>query len=289
MFIRRALRWLAASTLLSGAALAIAFTRPDPDPYVLLDEAKLVLGRGKLDRAQRMLSEIPLEGAEMFVAEEVVYERLLVCSAFLTATQTLHNALVQQNYGEGGYAKWLLDEQSKHAANFAVLARDYLTRTAGGSQLDFVRFRLPVVSDEYLQDVMLYTDPMVLSAAVTNWEDGREGLGKGLIGSQARVALVLAAAVHYDLPTASSTVEQVAQRLRTGVPIDQQLVLDWIADTALRYSVPGDGLAAVTQEADVRLAELLTHKPQDSLQQRITERRQGKQPNATAAEASKQP
>lgn len=279
--------------VLAGVPLALAcllaVTRPDPDPYVLLDEAKIVLGRGKLDKAQQMLSAIPLDAAEGFVAEEVLYERLLVCSAFLTATQTLHGALVQQQLDGGGYAKWLNDEQAKYAAEFAALARDYLARTASGATLDFVRFRLPVVSDEYLQDVMLYTDPMVLSAAVTNWEDGRQGLGKGLIGSQARVALVLAAAVNYDLPKASSTVEQVAQRLRRGVPVAQAPLLDWIADTAQRYSLPGDGLADVRAETDARLARLLADKPDPALKLRLDGREQAPVKNARTAEASKQP
>jgi hypothetical protein len=276
---------------LAALVFALALTRPDPDPYVLLDEAKLVLGRGKLDKAQQLLSAIPLEGAEDYVAQEVIYERLLIVSAFLTATQTLHGALVQQKFADGGYAAWLKAEQAKHAGVFAGLARDYLARTADGAALDFVRFRLPVVSDEYLQDVLLYTDPMVLTAAVTNWEDGRQGLGKGLIGSQARVALVLAAAVNYDLPQASSTVEQVAQRLRTGVPIAQPQVLDWIADTALRYSLPGDGLAAVAQEADARLAQLLSTEPEAKLSARLKQRARGAAPNqnAAGAEASVQP
>lgn len=283
--------WLWAGLLPAALALCLSLARPDPDPYVLLDEAKLVLGRGKLDKAQQLLSAIPLDAAEDYVAQEVVYERLLIVSAFLTATQTLHSALVQQQLTQGGYAVWLKEEQARHAAAFASLARDYLARTAGGAALDFVRFRLPVVSDEYLQDVLLYTDPMVLSAAVTNWEDGRQGLGKGLIGSQARVALVLAAAVHYDLPQASSTVEQVAQRLRTGVPIAQPQVLDWMADTALRYSLPGDGLAEVAREADTRLAQLLADAPEARLASRLEQRGHGarKDKNAAGAEASKQP
>jgi hypothetical protein len=279
--------------VLAGLPLALAFTlaltRPNPDPYVLLDEAKLVLGKGKLDRAQQMLSAIPLDSAEGYVAEEVLYERLLVCSAFLTATQTLHGALAQQKLDSGGYAKWLKDEQANYATDFAAMARDYLARTAKGAALDFVRFRLPVVSDEYLQDVMLYTDPMVLSAAVTNWEDGRQGLGKGLIGSQARVALVLAAAVNYDLPKASSTVEQVAQRLRTGVPVDQAQMLDWIADTAQRYNLPGDGLAGVAAETDARLGQVLAGKPDAALALRLGQREQAAEKNASRAEASKQP
>jgi hypothetical protein len=287
----RALGWLWASFALITLALSLSLARPDPDPFVLLDEAKLVLGHGKLDKAQQMLGAIPLEQAEDYVAQEVVYERLLIVSAFLTATQTLHGALTQQKLDGGGYADWLKGEQARHAAAFAALARDYLARTAGGAALDFVRFRLPVVSDEYLQDVLLYTDPMVLSAAVTNWEDGRQGLGKGLIGSQARVALVLAAAVHYDLPQASSTVEQVAQRLRTGVPIAQPQVLDWIADTALRYRLPGDPLAEVAAEADARLAQLLAAQPDSKLKARMVQRELGAGPekNAAGAEASKLP
>lgn len=287
MLRARTVCWVLAGLPLA-LACTLALTRPDPDPYVLLDEAKLMLGKGKLDRAAQMLGAIPLDNAESFVAEEVLYERMLVCSAFLTATQTLHGALVQQKLDGGGYAKWLKDEQAKYAADFAALARDYLARTANGATLDFVRFRLPVVSDEYLQDVMLYTDPMVLSAAVTNWDDGRQGLGKGLIGSQARVALVLAAAVNYDLPQAKSTVEQVAQRLRTGVPIAQAQLLDWLADTAQRYSLPGDGLAGVTAEADARLAQVLAAKPDAALSLRLEQREHPAGKNASPAKASKQ-
>jgi hypothetical protein len=61
------------------------------------------------------------------------------------------------------------------------------------------------------------------------------GLGRGLVVSQSRLALVIAAAVHYDLPHPSATLEQAAERLRSGVPLKPGSVELWIAETAERY------------------------------------------------------
>jgi hypothetical protein len=269
---RLALRLGLAALLLGGAALCAAMQRPDPDPYVLLDAAKQMLGKGRLAQAKQMLAEIPLGQAEPFVDEEIVFERLLASSADLVSVHALYQALEKQNLGETAYAKWLKEEHARRAQDFGALAADYLARTAHGCALDFVRFRLPVVSDEHLQDVLLFTDPVMLSAACKNWDDGRDGLGRGLAESQARVALVLAAALNYDLPHASATVEQVAQRLRAGVPLDPATVLDWLADTAAQCSLPGDGLSEVSAQADARLLTLIQGEPQHPLLKRAAGR-----------------
>ena len=128
----------------------------------------------------------------------------------------------------------------------------YLELTTAGPQLEFVRFRLPLVTTEHLTDLELYTDPEILGPAVRNWDDGREGLGKGLIAGQARVALVLAAVRHYDRESASPSLEAASERLRGGVPLSYPVMVDWLAETAA--AVPeSPALAALAEDADDRL------------------------------------
>lgn len=226
------------------------------DPFVLLDAAKLQLGEGRLAKAKDLLAEIPLDGAESYVSEEIIFQRLLVVSAYLTATHSLVGDLQSDELADSAYGQWLADERDGYAASFARLAQQFLERTATEPRLDFVRFRLPVVTAEHINDLELFSDPEILGPAVTNWDDGREGLGKGLIAGQARVALVLAAARFYDLPQAAPSLEQVRQRLTSGVPLDYPEVLAWIADEA--EQVPDNSeLAAVA----VAARERASHNP----------------------------
>jgi hypothetical protein len=115
---------------------------------------------------------------------------------------------------------------------------------------------LPTVSLEHVKDATLYSDPALLSAATTNWDDGREGLGKGLVAAQARVALVLAAAVNYDLPQASSSLEEIAARLHSGMPLDQRVLLEWLATTAGQLGENGDTLKSIAAQSTARLKAL---------------------------------
>jgi hypothetical protein len=93
---------------------------------------------------------------------------------------------------------------------------------------------------------------MVLSAAVENWSEGKGGLGRALVSSQARVALVLAAAVHYDKAEAGESLESVQARLREGVLIDDLTTLDWLS-RSLHDLSPGWRLRALADEADRRI------------------------------------
>lgn len=245
---------LLAAALLHVGAAAGSSTQEGTDPYVLLDAAKLKLAEGRLARAREMLAEIPLGAAEDCVSEEIVFQQLLVNSAYLIATHYLFTELQHGGHGDSAYAGWLESERDGYAASFAKLGRQFLDSTAAEPRLDFVRFRLPVVTAEHLNDLELYSDPEILSPAVTNWDDGREGLGKGLIAGQARVALVLAAARYYDLPEAAPSLEQVRLRLTSGVPLDYAEVLAWIAEEAARVADNPD-LAAVRAAAQERLAQ----------------------------------
>ena len=223
-----------------------------PDPYVLLDEAKLKLGEGRLAQARELLKTTPTADVEGYVIEEVLLQRMLVNSAFLRATHYLWLQLEAMELADTGYGEWLAGECADYAGDFADQAERYLELTAEGPQLDFVRFRLPVVTTEHLTDLELYTDPEILGPAVRNWDDGREGLGKGLIAGQARVALVLGAVRHYDRDSASPSLEMASERLRAGVPLDYAVLLDWIAGTA-RFVPDDDRLADLADRADRRL------------------------------------
>jgi len=249
--------------LMAAAPLAAAHAADTPaagtDPYVLLDAAKLKLGEGRLAKARELLAAIPLAAAEEYVDEEILFQQLLINSAYLKATNYLLSELGRDELAESAYGRWLESERDDYAAGFARLAQQYLDRTAGGPQLDFVRFRLPLVTAEHINDLELYSDIEILSPAVTNWDDGREGLGKGLIAGQARVALVLAAARFYDLPDAATSLEQVRLRLLSGVPLDYGEVLAWIAEEAEQLPEIA-ALAAAGAAARGRLG-LLTGSP----------------------------
>jgi len=239
---------------LPAAAVDDGTAADGADPYVLLDAAKLKLGEGRLAKARELLAEIPLAGAEGYVDEEILFQQLLINSAYLKATNYLLSELGRDDLGNSAYARWLAGERDGYAATFARLARQYLADTAGGPRLDFVRFRLPLVTAEHINDLELYSDPEILGPAVTNWDDGREGLGKGLIAGQARVALVLSAARYYDLPDAAGSLEQVRQRLDSGVPLDYALVLEWISEEAGEFPEIA-ALAAADQAARDRLRQ----------------------------------
>lgn len=229
---------------------------PEPaDPYVLLDTAKLKLGEGRLPQALDLLDRIAIEETDGYIAEEVLFQQMLINSAFLSATHYMYIELARSELAESAYGGWLAAERDGYAAAFAAGAEDYLARTREhGPQLDFVRFRLPLVTVEHLADLELYSDPEILAPAVKNWDDGREGLGKGLIAGQARVALVLAAARYYDRAEASKSLVVIGDRLHSGVPLNHVTVLDWIAETAARIETD-DGLRLVARQADEYLLE----------------------------------
>lgn len=266
-------RWILTGMIALAGTLGCALASPAvTDPYVLLDEAKLVLGAGRLAQARELLSAIPTAGVEEYIAEELVYQQLLIAAAYLSATHYLLEELQGNGLGDTEYGKWLLTERAGYVRAFIRHASTYLTRTADSPHLEFVRFRLPRVTDDYLMDTGLYAEEPVLAAACTNWEDDREGLGRGIIQAQARVALVLSAAVHYDLPEASATLEDVARRLRVGVPIDELTQLDWLAATAVQLSQPGDGLLRLAARADERIIKLTADQPQHPLRERAFSR-----------------
>jgi hypothetical protein len=272
-----ALLLLTSDALLSTAALAQA-----TDPMVQLDSAKMTLADGKLSDAQEQFAAITTAGAEDYVVEEVVFQRMILSAAFLNATQFLLDELGRHKRGESTYAAWLAGQRDAHSADYQANVQQFLALTAGGMSLEFVRFRLPKVSEAHLQDVILYSDPEVLAAATTNWDEGREGLGKGLIMAQARVAVTLAAAQYYDLPLASASIAGVSRRLSAGVPLEPEIVLDWVADTSLRLAPGSPPLKALSQEADRRLAALIAGHPGSGWDKRIELRRNGP-PKAVAA------
>ncbi len=271
--------WLLALTLVLGAG----FGQPaSDDPLVRLDEAKLLLAEGKLLAASEALSEIP-HTAEPYVTEEIVYTQLLIAGTYLSSAYRLAGVLEHNAQGGSNYAKWLKDERTAYAARFVELAHEYLGLTKDGPALDFVRFRLPRVSDEHLRDMELYADPQILAAAVTNWDEGREGLGRGLVQTQTRVALVLSAAVNYDLPEASRTLAGVAERLKAGVPLDYPTVLDWLADLSLQHSAAAPELAAIAAEADARIMRYTAQQPDGEPRRRASARQKA---NSGGAEPS---
>lgn len=238
------------------AAPAIGEVPVPVDPYVLLDAAKMQVGDGKLERGLKMLREIPCDSGEAPVDQEILYQQMLLSAAFLGSTHFLLDEVYAMDYGDSAYAEWLSGKRDAYAREFQGYCETYLEKTAAGSSLEFIRFRLPKVTDDYLLDAELYSDSQVLEAAIENWEDEREGLGRGVIIAQARVALVMSAAVHYDLPEPSLTLEGVAGRLRVGVPIDEVALLSWIASTAIAYSPSGGALREIARVADGRVLEL---------------------------------
>ncbi|MCH7472547.1 hypothetical protein IIA79_06300 [bacterium] len=242
------------------------------DPLVLLDAAKLKLSDGRLTQAAELLAGIPTVSAEPYIAEEVVFQQMIVSSAFLRAAHHLYQALEQPGLASTDYGAWLLAEREAYARSFERHAAEFLSRTEKGFHLEFVRFRLPLVSDEHLQDVSLYADPMMIEVACNNWADGREGLGRGLLKPQARVALVLAAAVHYDMDEASQTLEAVSRRLRAGVPLDPVITMDWLASIASELAAGDNGLAAIAAAADERILALTESDPTHPLRAGALER-----------------
>jgi hypothetical protein len=112
----------------------------------------------------------------------------------------------------------------------------------------------------------------VLKAARENWDEDSKGLGRGLIASQARVALVLAAAVHYDLPEPSASMARLAERLTAGVILDPVNTLDWLASTATLLSVPGDELPQIAVLADRHIVQLTADNSDHPLRQRALAR-----------------
>jgi hypothetical protein len=188
---------------------------------------------------------------------------------------------VRQDWAQTAYYQWLAAEREGHLREFERHAADYLARTADGSHLPFVRFRIPLVSDEYLQDTGLYSAAQVLCAAVSKWDDGREGLGRGIFGSQVRIASVLAVAVHYDLPQASANLEEVAQRLRAGVPIDELVVLDWLSATIHQLTTAEDGLLALADTADQRIIEATENHPANHLYKQALARKNAEDGDAS--------
>jgi hypothetical protein len=229
------------------------------------------LGDGKLEDARKSLGAIPAGTAEAYIDEEVALQRVLLDAAFLDAANFLWLELGKMKLGESAYAKWLWGERDKFASNLANELRAYMQLTDDGYQLTFVRFRLPVVTDQHVADVELYSDRQVLGAAAENWDAGRDGLGRGLILAQARVAVLLSAANFYDLPQ-SGNLQVVERRLTAGVPIYPAVTMDWIAETCKRLEGAGNGLGQIGKAADARLGELLAAAPNAQLKQRMAER-----------------
>jgi hypothetical protein len=242
------------------------------DPFVQLDTAKLQLGDGKLRGASELMAEIPLDGCEDYVREEVLFQQLLITAALLSGTHYVHAEIARLDFAEQGYRDWLSSERDVYAAQFAQLARSYLAATTDGPALDFVRFRLPVVTIEHLADVELYSDPEILRPAAVNWADEREGLGRGVIAGQARVALVLAAARFYDREQAASSLFEVNERLASGVPLDYAAVLDWLAETASLAANENQELRRLAISLDSRLLSLAAADVDESFRQRAAER-----------------
>jgi hypothetical protein len=261
--------------LLLAAAPAVARAQDPPppaDPFVALDDAKLTLGAGRLEDARKLLTQIPAGQAEPYVDEEVVLQRMLLNAAFLDATNYVYLELGKLKLPGKGYEAWLRQERDAYASALATDVRSYMQLTEPGYDLSFARFRLPLVTDDHLQDVQLYTDRQVLTAAAQNWDDGREGLGKGVILAQARVAVALGAAVFYDMPRASASVAGVSRRLAAGVPLYPAVTMDWIAETCFRLKGAGNGLEQLSKGADARLQTLLAGRTGDPLHARMQAR-----------------
>jgi hypothetical protein len=254
------------------------------DPFVQLDAAKLQLGDGKLRGAGELMAEISLDGCEGYVREEVLFQQLLITAALLSGTHYVHAEVARLDFPEQGYHDWLSSERDVFAAQFAQLAGSYLAATTDGPTLDFVRFRLPVVTIEHLADVELYSDPEILRPAAVNWVDEREGLGRGVIAGQARVALVLAAARFYDREQAASSLFEVNARLANGVPLDYAAVLDWLAETASLAANDNEELRQLAIRVDTRLLSLAAAEVDDSFRQRAAERQTANNGEANPSE-----
>jgi len=242
---------LAILPLTTGAGAAL-----HRDPMVLLDEAKLVLGEGRLEDAEELLAQVPTINAEPEVIEEVLVQRLLINSAGLSAVHYLLAGLKDLELADSAYGEWLIAERERYCQAYIHHCTELLTRCAGGFSLEFIRFRLPEVSTDHLRDTEVYMDTAFLNAACTNWTEGREALGRGLVASQARVAVVLGAASFYDLPQAAPDLGHVNARLAAGVPLDEVALLAWLSQISSQHALPGDGLAELARQLDRRLLQL---------------------------------
>jgi len=227
------------------------------DPLVALDFAKSQFTEGRIADALDLLAAVPQPAPdEAYISEEVLLQELLGEFALLSATHNILLQLERDKQGDSAYATWLAGERATQAAALQGFTQAYLDATAGGARLDFLRFSLPRVTEAHVQDTELYSDVSIVGAAVTNWAEGREGLGRGLITTQARVALVLAAAVHSDLPQAAAKLEQVTARLKRGVPLKQEKLLSWLESSLSGMALSGDGLAEMAQAVGQRLNEI---------------------------------
>lgn len=266
------------------AALAPVFYCNSSDPFVMLDEAKIQIGEGKVRRAAAMLEVIEADPADPYATEELQIQRLLLAGALLNAAGAVLKDAEAANYSDSKYSSWLRGEVERYAAGYSRLGQAYLNSLADGQDCDFIRFRLPRVTADHLSDAVLYSDPQVLRAAVQNWDEGKTGLGKGLIGTQARVALVLGAAAFYDLTQSAATIEGVSARLQNGVPLDKAVLLDWLAQTAAdQADTAGQPLRSFQRAVDAQLGGLL--QPGSLLRQRY-DKRNG-QPESDGDQADK--
>jgi hypothetical protein len=222
---------------------------------VLLDSAKMTMAGGKLEDALKLLADFEPEGDEPLVDQEILFQRLLLNAAFLAATHFLGAELEGGEFADSAYAGWLAEQRTEYTAGFIAGANALLDATEDSMALDFVRFRLPEVTDEYLEDAGLYADVQVLSAAASNYADGRTGLGRGVVVAQARIALVLFAAEFYDLPQAAQSLEAAADRLRAGVPVEEAQFLFWLEDLATELAGDNATLIELAERAAERAHE----------------------------------
>ena len=241
--------------LLCCAALCLpraAFAQSDP--YVELEQAKFKLAEGKLNAARDLLSAIDASGAEEFVREELAFQRMLIDYSQVQAITHLLRRLEDTGRDQTEYAGWLRQEWGRYAERLLASGSEFMELSRERQDLEFIRFRLPHITEENLQDLELFADEMVLTAAIENWAEGRGGLGRALVSSQARVALVLAAAIHYDKAEAGESIGSVQDRLRDGVLIDDITTLDWLS-SGLRELSPGWRLRELADEADRRILQ----------------------------------
>jgi hypothetical protein len=256
------------SSALAAACLLLAFSTARPvhaqfdnippagaDPYVLLDYGKLMLEDGRVEKAYEWIAQIPLGQAEGYVDEELLIQRLLISGAFVRSATYLAGQ-VRHYKLDGPYLSWLGQERERYLTDYCDTAQLYLDATGDGYECGFIRFRLPQVTESHMQDLELYAAGEMLDSAAKNWAEGRDTLGRGLLIAQARAAIVLGAAVHYDLPDASSTLKGLARRLHAGVPIYPALLFDWLAQNAADSAFGPDRLARTALSLDARLLSL---------------------------------
>jgi len=256
--------------LAAGCCLLLWQPAAAQDAMALLDEAKMTMAGGKLERALKLLTELEPAGNEPLVDQEILFQRMLLNASFLAASHYLLEELESGEFANSAYAAWLRDQRSAYREEFLDGANELLRETAENMALDFVRFRLPEVTDEYLEDAGLYADAQVLTAACTNYDDGREGLGRGVVVAQARIALVLFAAEFYDLPDAADSLEHAADRLRAGVPLEEAQFLFWLEDLAMELSGGDEALVALAERAADRADDRRYRAPRLRMQSEKT-------------------